>query len=173
MRMNARRIFSASPKPTDSAMRFDRLGRRLYASARQIGAEPFHDTRRRGAGVQVSTEAVVTRDTVLTAGHVGALMLRNRRNGVERDRVPHCFCTALPHIMRKGKGEADVRAHNLEATIGSTAARKAEIVQKHRHCDQFGIRSEPATLCQLRAIEPRARITWLKSQGCDSASAWA
>src|SRR5712664_890438 len=58
--------------------------------------------------------------------------------------------------MRKGKGAADVRAHNLEAAIGSTAARKAEIVQKHRHCNQLGIRSEPATLCQLRAIEPRA-----------------
>jgi hypothetical protein len=58
--------------------------------------------------------------------------------------------------MRKGKGAADVRAHNLEATIGSTAARKAEIVQKHRHCNQLGIRSEPATLCELRAIEPRA-----------------
>src|SRR3989475_2965707 len=100
--------------------------------------------------------AVVTRDAVLTAGHAGALMLRNRRGGVERDRVPNCLCTALPHIMRKGKGAADVRAHNLEATIGSTAARKAEIVQKHRHCDQLGIRSEPATLCQLRAIEPRA-----------------
>src|SRR2546427_7205046 len=83
-------------------------------------------------------------------------MLRNRRGGVERDRVPNCLCTALPHIMRKGKGAADVRAHNLEATIGSTAARKAEIVQKHRHCNQLGILSEPATLCQLRAIEPRA-----------------
>ena len=72
-------------------------------------------------------------------------MLRNRRGGVERDRVPNCLCTALPDIMRKGKGAADVRAHNLEATIGSTAARKAEIVQKHRHCNQLGIRSEPAT----------------------------
>src|SRR2546430_8128824 len=58
--------------------------------------------------------------------------------------------------MRKGKGAADVRSHNLEATIGSATARKAEIVQKHRHRDQFGIRSKPATLCQLRAIEPRA-----------------
>src|SRR2546428_5429790 len=83
-------------------------------------------------------------------------MLRNRRSGVERDRVPNYFCTALPHIMRKGKGAADVRSHNLEATIGSATARKAEIVQKHRHRDQFGIRSKPATLCQLRAIEPRA-----------------
>jgi hypothetical protein len=58
--------------------------------------------------------------------------------------------------MRKGKGAADVRSHNLEATIGSATARKAEIVQKHRHRDQLGIRSKPATLCQLRAIEPRA-----------------
>src|SRR2546427_9560134 len=104
----------------------------------------------------VTESAVVTRDAVLTAGHVGALMLRNRRSGVERDRVPNYFCTALPHIMRKGKGAADVRSHNLEATIGSATARKAEIVQKHRHRDQFGIRSKPATLRQLRAIEPRA-----------------
>src|SRR2546427_6174981 len=104
----------------------------------------------------VTESAVVTRDAVLTAGHVGALMLRNRRSGVERDRVPNYLCTALPHIMRKGKGAADVRSHNLEATIGSATARKAEIVQKHRHCDQFGIRSKRATLCQLRAIEPRA-----------------
>src|SRR2546425_12235260 len=109
---------------------------------------------------------------VLTAGHVGALMLRNRRSGVERDRVPNYLCTALPHIMRKGKGAADVRSHNLEATIGSATARKAEIVQKHRHCDQFGIRSKRATLCQLRAIEPRAHHM-VESQGCDSASAWS
>src|SRR3989449_4392253 len=94
----------------------------------------------------VTESAVVTRDAVLTAGRVGALMLRNRRSGVERDRVPNSLCTALPHIMRKGKGAADVRSHNLEATIGSATARKAEIVQKHRHCDQFGIRSKRATL---------------------------
>src|SRR5262245_6058604 len=80
--------------------------------------------------VLITESAVVTRDAVLTAGHVGALMLRNRRGGVERDRVPHCLCAALPHVMRKCKGATDVRAHNLEATIGSTAARKAEIVQK-------------------------------------------
>src|SRR6059036_1784268 len=30
----------------------------------------------------VTESAVVTRDAVLTAGHVGALMLRNRRSGV-------------------------------------------------------------------------------------------
>src|SRR3989475_7870914 len=79
--------------------------------------------------VLITESAVVTRDAVLTAGHVGALMLRNRRGGVEGDRVPNCLCTALPHIMRNGKGAADVRAHNLEATIGSTAARKAEIAE--------------------------------------------
>jgi hypothetical protein len=33
--------------------------------------------------------------------------------------------------MRKGKGAADVRSHNLEATIGGATARKAEIVQEH------------------------------------------
>src|SRR5262245_31444497 len=71
----------------------------------------------------ITESAVVTRDAVLTAGNVGALMLRNRRGGVERDRVPNRLCTALPHIMRKGKGAADVRSHNLEATIGSATAR--------------------------------------------------
>src|SRR5438270_12671733 len=80
-------------------------------------------------------------------------MLRNRRGGVERDRVPNYLCTALPHIMRKGKGAADVRSHNLEATIGSATARKAEIVQRHRHCNQLGLRSERTTLCQLSAID--------------------
>src|SRR5438094_2186578 len=93
----------------------------------------------------VTESAVVTRDAVLTAGHVGALMLRNRRSGVERDRVPNYLCTALPHIMRKGKGAADVCSHNLEATIGSATARKPEIVQKHRHCNQFCIRSVELT----------------------------
>src|SRR5256884_5344235 len=58
--------------------------------------------------------------------------------------------------MRKGKGAADVRSHNLESTMGGATAGKAEIVQKHRHCDQFGILSKRPTLCQLRAIEPRA-----------------
>src|SRR5207247_8604509 len=81
---------------------------------------------------------------------------RKRQSGVEGDRVTNYRGTPLPHIMRKGKGAADVRAHSLEATIGSATARKAESVQKHRHCDQFGIRSKRATLCQLRAIEPRA-----------------
>src|SRR5262249_31381868 len=92
----------------------------------------------------------------LTAGHVGALMLRNRCGGVERDRVPNCLCTALPHIMREGKGTTDVRSYNLEATIGSATARKAKIMQKHRHGNQLRIRSERAMLCQLDAIEPRA-----------------
>src|SRR5215831_13258593 len=92
----------------------------------------------------IAESAVVTRDAVLTAGHIGALRLRKRRGGVERDRVPHRFGTALPHIMRKGKGAADVRSHNLEATIGSATARKAEIVQKHRYSNQLRIRGEPA-----------------------------
>src|SRR3989454_10100139 len=84
----------------------------------------------------ITESAVVTGDAVLTAGHVRALMLRNRRGGVERDRVPNCLCTALAHIMRKSKGTADVRSHNLEATIGSSTARKADIVQKHRHSNR-------------------------------------
>ena len=104
----------------------------------------------------IPESAVVTRDAVLTARHLRALMLRNRRNRVERDRVPHCLRTALPHVMRIGKGAADVRSHNLEAAIGSATAGKAEIVQEHRHCNQLGIRSQPAALSQLDAIQPRA-----------------
>src|SRR5438093_12728783 len=76
----------------------------------------------------ITKPAVVTRDAALTAGHVSALVLRNRRSGVERDRVPNCLGAALPHIVRKGEGAADVCSHNLEATIGSATARKAEIV---------------------------------------------
>src|SRR5207245_4031559 len=77
----------------------------------------------------VTESAVVTRDAVLTAGHVGALMLRNRRSGVERDRAPNYLCTALPHIMRKGKRAADRRPHNPAATIGRAPARTAETGQ--------------------------------------------
>src|SRR5207244_11422742 len=76
--------------------------------------------------VLITEPAVVTRDAILTAGHVGALMLRNRRGGVERDRVPNCLCTALPHIMRTGKGAREGRAHNPDTTTATTAARKAE-----------------------------------------------
>src|SRR5258708_4140490 len=104
----------------------------------------------------ITKPAVITRDAILTAGHIGALMPRNRRSGVERDRVPNCLCTALPHIMREGKGATGVRSHNLEGGMGSAAARRAKIMQKHRHCDELGIRSEPAILCQLGAIEPGA-----------------
>ena len=55
-----------------------------------------------------------------------------------------------------GKGTAEVRSQNLKATIGSATARKAQIMQEHRHSDQFGIRSKPAMLGQLGAVEPRA-----------------
>src|SRR5439155_1330077 len=65
----------------------------------------------------ITESAIITGDAVLTAGHVRALMLRNRRDSMEHDRVPNCLCTALAHIMRKGKGTADVRSHNLKTTI--------------------------------------------------------
>src|SRR5207237_9397021 len=65
----------------------------------------------------ITESAVVTGDAVLTAGHVRALTLRNRRGGVERDRVPNCLCTALAHRLRRGRGTADVRSHNSEATL--------------------------------------------------------
>ena len=52
MRINARLMFSASPKPTASAMRSTGSARRLYAASGQIGAEPFHHTRGRGAGLR-------------------------------------------------------------------------------------------------------------------------
>ena len=84
-------------------------------------------------------------------------MLRDRWGGMERDRVPNCLCTAFPHIVRKSKGTAEVRSQNLKATIGSAAARKAKIMQEHRHRNQFGIGSKSAMLGQLGSIEPRAR----------------
>src|SRR6476620_11948248 len=99
-------------------------------------------------GNRVITEsAVVARDAVLAAGHVGALVLRDRCDGVERDRVPDCLCTALPHIVRKSEVAAGVRSDNFEATVGSATACEAEVVQEHRHCDQLGVRSKPAMLC--------------------------
>ena len=91
-----------------------------------------------------------------TAGRVGPLMLRNRCGGVERDRIPNCLRTALPHVMRKSEGAADVRPHDLEATIRSAAARKAKVMQKHRDGNQLVIRVERAMSRQLGAIEPSA-----------------
>src|SRR6478672_9255993 len=105
----------------------------------------------------IADAAVVACDAVLTACHVGALMLRNRRGGVERDRIPNHLCSTLPHVMREGEGAACVRSDDLEATIRSATASKAEIVQKHRDGNQLGIRIERTTLCQLCAKEPRAR----------------
>src|SRR5580692_7651239 len=93
------------------------------------------------AQLVIAESSVVAGDADLTAGHVGALMLRDRWGGMERDRVPNCLCTAFPHILRKGKGTTEVRSQNLKATIGSAAARKAKIMQKHRHRNQFGIGS--------------------------------
>ncbi len=46
MRMNARLMFSAPPKPTASAMRSTRFRSRLYAASGEIGAELFHHTAR-------------------------------------------------------------------------------------------------------------------------------
>jgi hypothetical protein len=110
-----------------------------------------------GVGQLVVTQsAVVARDPALTAGHVGALLLRNRCGRVEGDRIPNFLCAALPHIVREGKGATHVRSHNLEASIRSATTCKAKILQKNRNRNQLGIRSEPAILCQLGAIEPRA-----------------
>ena len=58
--------------------------------------------------------------------------------------------------MRESEGAAEVRSQNLEATIGSATARKAKIVQEHRHSNQFGIRSKSTMLGQLGSKEPRA-----------------
>ena len=52
MRMNARLMFSASPKPTASAMRSTGSVVELDATSGHIGAEPFHHTRGRGAGLR-------------------------------------------------------------------------------------------------------------------------
>ena len=83
------------------------------------------------AQLVIAESAVITRDAVLTASHIDTLMLCDRCDGVERDRVPNCLCTAFPHIVRKGKGAAEVRSQNLKATIGSATARKAKIMQEH------------------------------------------
>src|SRR6266446_9378395 len=109
------------------------------------------------AQLVIAESAVVTRDAVLTASRIDTLMLRDRCDGMERDRVPNCLCTALPHIVRESKGAAEVRSQNLKATIGSATARKAKIMQDHRHSNQFGIRSKSTMLGQLGSIEPRAR----------------
>jgi len=105
----------------------------------------------------VTESAVVTRDAVLTAGHVGALM--RSIDGVVWSAIESQTTSARrsPHIMRKGKGAADVRSHNLEATIGSATARQGrDRAEAPPLATSFGIRSKRATLCQLRAIEPRA-----------------
>src|SRR5437899_12618927 len=64
----------------------------------------------------ITNSAVVTGDAVLTAGHVRALMLRNPRGPVERDRAPNCLCTTLAPIMPQGKPTADLPSHNLQET---------------------------------------------------------
>jgi len=108
------------------------------------------------AELLIADSAVVTRDAVLTAGHVGALVVRDRCRSVKRDRVPDALRTALPHVMRQRKGATDIRSYDLEAPIGRATTRKAEVMQKHRHGNQFGIRGKRAMLSQLGAIEPRA-----------------
>src|SRR5207244_13115227 len=65
----------------------------------------------------VTESAVVTRDAVLTARHVGALMLRHRRSGVERHRGPSYLCTPLPHLMPSAKAPGAVRALPLERPV--------------------------------------------------------
>src|SRR6476619_5816229 len=85
------------------------------------------------AQLTITEAAVVTRDAVLAAGNVRTLVLGNRGRGVESDRVPNRLCTALPHLVRKREGASEIRSEHLEATIGSAAARKAQIMQKHRH----------------------------------------
>ena len=60
---------------------------------------------------------------------------------MERDRVPNCLCTALPHIVRESKGAAEFRSQNLKATIGSATARKAKIMQEYRYSNQFDVGS--------------------------------
>src|SRR5258707_1220992 len=81
----------------------------------------------------IADAAVVARDAVLTAGHVGALVLRDRCRGVKRDRVPGGLGTALPHVVRQRKGATEVRAEDLEAPIRRATARKAPVMQEHRH----------------------------------------
>ena len=57
------------------------------------------------------------------AGDVGALKLRDRRRGVERDRVLNRLGAAPAHIMLEGKRAPRVGADDLKAAIRGAAAR--------------------------------------------------
>ena len=59
--------------------------------------------------------------------------------------------------MREREGATELGSYDLEATIRSASAREAKIMQKHGHGYQLGIGFERAMMCQLGAIEPRAR----------------
>jgi hypothetical protein len=58
--------------------------------------------------------------------------------------------------MGQRKGTTNFRADDLEAPVRRAATRKPDVMQKHRHGNQLGIRGKRTTLCQLGAIEPRA-----------------
>src|SRR6266446_10506248 len=76
--------------------------------------------------------AVVTRDAVMTAGHVSTLVVCDRCRGVKRDRVPDALRAALAHVMGQRKGTTNFRADDLEAPVRRAATRKPDVMQKHR-----------------------------------------
>ncbi len=84
-------------------------------------------------------------------------MLRDRWGGMGAIEVPNCSCTAFPHMVRKGKGTAEVRSENLKATIRRRRRARPRSCRSTGHRNQFGIRSKSTMLGQLDAIEPRAR----------------
>ena len=95
----------------------------------------------------ITNAAVVTGNAVLTASDVGSLMLRDRCDGMERDRVPNRLRTTFPHVMREGEGTTEFGSYDLEASIGSASASEAKVMQKHGHGDQLGIGLERAMMC--------------------------
>ena len=81
----------------------------------------------------ITNAAEVTRNAVLTASDVGSLMLRDRCDGMERDRVPNRLRTTFPHVMREREGATEFGSYDLEASIGSASASEAKVMQKHGH----------------------------------------
>src|SRR5258707_8193340 len=85
------------------------------------------------AQLLITNAAEVTRNAVLTASDVGSLMLRDRCDGMQRDRVPNRLGTTFPHVMRKREGATEFGSYNLEASISSASASEAKVMQKHGH----------------------------------------
>ena len=56
-------------------------------------------------------------------------MLRDRCDGMERDRVPNRLRTTFPHVMREREGATEFGSYDLEASIGSASASEAKVMR--------------------------------------------